>query len=87
MPKEHWLKSELDQLNQAGLLRSLRSVMTAPTGRILLDGREVVLLGSNNYLGLSVHPVVIEAAATAVQQYGTGCQCLSFDVRQLPALH
>ena len=72
MPKEHWLKSELDQLNQAGLLRSLRSVMTAPTGRILLDGREVVLLGSNNYLGLSVHPVVIEAAATAVQQYGTG---------------
>ena len=72
MPKEHWLKSELDQLNQAGLLRSLRSVMTAPTGRILLDGREVILLGSNNYLGLSVHPAVIEAAAAAVQEYGTG---------------
>ena len=72
MPKEHWLKSELAQLNQAGLSRSLRSVMTAPTGRTLLDGREVILLGSNNYLGLSVHPVVIEAAATAVQKYGTG---------------
>ena len=72
MPKEHWLKSELDQLNQAGLLRSLRSGMTAPTGRILLDGHEVILLGSNNYLGLSVHPVVVEAAATAVQKYGTG---------------
>ena len=72
MSKEHWLKSELDQLNQAGLLRSLRSVMTAPTGRILLDGREVILLGSNNYLGLSVHPVVIEAAGAALQKYGTG---------------
>ena len=72
MPKEHWLKSELDQLNQAGLLRSLRSGMTAPTGRILLDGHEVILLGSNNYLGLSVHPAVVEAAATAVQKYGTG---------------
>ncbi|RKU07266.1 8-amino-7-oxononanoate synthase [Candidatus Poribacteria bacterium] len=72
MPKEHWLKSELAQLNQAGLSRSLRSVMTAPTGRTLLDGREVILLGSNNYLGLSVHPVVVEAAATAVQKYGTG---------------
>ena len=72
MPKEHWLKSELAQLNQTGLSRSLRSVMTAPTGRTLLDGREIILLGSNNYLGLSVHPIVVEAAATAVQKYGTG---------------
>ena len=72
MPKEHWLKSELAQLDQAGLSRSLRSIMTAPTGRTLLDGREVILLGSNNYLGLSVHPIVVEAAATAVQKYGTG---------------
>ena len=72
MPKEHWLKSELAQLNQAGLSRSLRSVMTAPSGRTLLDGREVILLGSNNYLGLSVHPTVVEAAAAAVQKYGTG---------------
>ena len=72
MPKEHWLKSELAQLNQAGLSRSLRSVMTAPTGRTLLDGREVILLGSNNYLGLSMHPIVVEAAATAVRKYGTG---------------
>ncbi len=72
MPKEHWLKSELVQLDQAGLSRSLRSAMTAPTGRTLLDGREVILLGSNNYLGLSVHPVVVEAAAAAVQKYGTG---------------
>ncbi len=72
MSKEHWLKSELNQLNQAGLSRSLRSVMTEPTGRVLLDGREVILLGSNNYLGLSVHPTVIEAAATALQKYGTG---------------
>lgn len=72
MSKEHWLKSELNQLNQAGLSRSLRSVMTAPTGRILLDGREVILLGSNNYLGLSVHPIVVEAAVTALQKYGTG---------------
>ena len=72
MCKEHWLESELAQLNQTGLRRSLRSVITAPTGRVLLDGCEVILLGSNNYLGLSVHPVVIEAAVTAVQTYGTG---------------
>ena len=72
MPKAHWLKSELDQLNQAGLRRSLRSVTTAPTGWVLLDGQTVILLGSNNYLGLSVHPIVTEAAAAAAQEYGTG---------------
>jgi 8-amino-7-oxononanoate synthase len=72
MHKEHWLKSELDQLHQAGLWRSLRSVTTAPTGRALLDGRDVILLGSNNYLGLSVHPIVTEAAVTAARKYGTG---------------
>lgn len=72
MPKEQWLKSELDHFNQAGLRRSLRSVTTAPTGRILLDGQTVVLLGSNNYLGLSVHPIVTEAAAAAAREYGTG---------------
>ena len=72
MHTEHWLKSELDQLHQAGLWRSLRSVTTAPTRRALLDGRDVILLGSNNYLGLSVHPIVTEAAATAARKYGTG---------------
>ena len=46
--------------------------MSAPTGRVVLDGREVITLGSNNYLGLSTHPKVIEAAANALQQYGTG---------------
>jgi 8-amino-7-oxononanoate synthase len=72
MHKEHWLESELDRLHQAGLWRSLRSVTTAPTGRILLDEREVILLGSNNYLGLSAHPIVTEAAVTAIRKYGTG---------------
>ena len=46
--------------------------MTAPTGRVVLDGREVITLGSNNYLGLSIHPKVIEAAVEAVQEFGTG---------------
>ena len=72
MQRDKWLKAELEQLNQAGIRRSLRSVMTAPTSRVVLDGREVVLLASTNYLGLSTHPKVIEAAAEAVREYGTG---------------
>ena len=72
MDEECWIRAELDRLHQAGRRRFLRTVMSAPTGRVVLDGREVITLGSNNYLGLSTHPKVIEAAANALQQYGTG---------------
>ena len=67
-----WLQSECTELEQAGLLRHLRVVMSAPTGTINLDGRDVVMLGSNNYLGLSTHPKVIDAAVEATKVYGTG---------------
>ena len=67
-----WLETEVTTLEDAGLRRHLRTVMSAPTGTIKLDGRDVVLLGSNNYLGLSTHPQVIAAAVEATQIFGTG---------------
>ena len=67
-----WLDTECEALEQAGLRRHLRTVMSAPTGTINLDGHNVVLLGSNNYLGLSTHPKVIAAAVEATQTFGTG---------------
>ena len=67
-----WLDTEFTALEGAGLRRHLRTVMSAPTGTINLDGRDVVLLGSNNYLGLSTHPQVIAAAVEATQAFGTG---------------
>ena len=72
MPNYDWLDTEFTALVQAGLRRQLRTIMSAPTGTIHLDGRAVVLLGSNNYLGLSTHPEVIAAAVEATQVYGTG---------------
>src|SRR5690606_14508890 len=39
----------------------------------MADGRKLVMLGSNNYLGLTNHPAVKEAAAAALARYGTGC--------------
>lgn len=72
MDRDSWIQAELDCLHKAGHRRFLRAVMTAPTGRVVLDGREVITLGSNNYLGLSTHPKVIDAAVEAVQEYGTG---------------
>ena len=67
-----WIDTEFTDLEQAGLRRHLRTVMSAPTGTIHLDGRYVVLLGSNNYLGLSTHPQVIAAAVETTQVFGTG---------------
>lgn len=72
MDSHDWLDTECTALEQAGLRRHLRMVMSAPTGTINLDGRDVVLLGSNNYLGLSTHPEVIAAAIEATQVFGTG---------------
>lgn len=40
---------------------------------VKIDGREIVMAGTNNYLGLTTHPRVIEAAIKAVQKYGSGC--------------
>ena len=67
-----WLDTERATLAEAGLRRHLRTVRSAPTGTINLDGRDVVLLGSNNYLGLSTHPKVIAAAVEATRAFGTG---------------
>src|SRR5579864_6196470 len=38
-----------------------------------LDGRKIIMAGSNNYLGLTIDPRVKEAAIKAINQYGTGC--------------
>ena len=40
---------------------------------VIIDGRRMIMLGSNNYLGLTQHPKVIEAAVRAVEKYGSGC--------------
>ncbi|HYF26308.1 MAG TPA: 8-amino-7-oxononanoate synthase, partial [Baekduia sp.] len=62
----------LEELRSLGLERRLRTV-TGPQGpRVFLDGRSVLLLCSNNYLGLTDHPLVKEAAADAAYRHGTG---------------
>ena len=66
------LEDERRELEKTGHWRSLRSTMSAPTGRVLLDGREVISLASTNYLGLSTHPEVVQACSDATLEYGTG---------------
>ena len=65
-------REELEGLRAGGLYRHLSLVEGAQTDRVMLDGREVLLLCSNNYLGLATHPSLKKAAIRAVELYGTG---------------
>ncbi|HEX8053024.1 MAG TPA: 8-amino-7-oxononanoate synthase [Thermoleophilaceae bacterium] len=62
----------LDDLRERGLHRRLRMVSGPQGPRVLLDGKPVLLLCSNNYLGLADHPRVREAAADAAMRWGVG---------------
>jgi glycine C-acetyltransferase/8-amino-7-oxononanoate synthase len=62
----------LDDLRDAGLHRRLRLIDSPQGPRVTLDGAEVLLLCSNNYLGLADHPRVRQAAADAAERFGAG---------------
>ena len=66
------LQDRLDELMQLGLYRRMRMVSGPQGPRVLLDGRPVLLLCSDNCLGLADHPRVREAAAEAAMRWGAG---------------
>jgi len=66
------IEQRLDELERLGLSRRLRLVSGPQGPTVLLDGRPVLLLCSNNYLGLADHPRVREAAAEAAMRWGVG---------------
>ena len=66
------IEERLDELQELGLYRRLRMVSGPQGPRVVLDGRPVLLLCSNNYLGLADHPRVREAAAEAAMRWGVG---------------
>jgi len=63
---------EVARIDAAGLLRRVRSLESASEPEVILDGRRVLCLASNNYLGLAAHPDVIDAATEAARRYGAG---------------
>lgn len=65
-------EQHLKNLDDQNLLRRLRTMTSATGPTVLLDNRRVILLSSNNYLGLATHPAVVEAAVSATRQYGAG---------------
>jgi 8-amino-7-oxononanoate synthase len=61
------------QLQKAGVYPFFRVIESAQDPEVVINGRKMVMVGSNNYLGLTNHPKVKEAAIEAVKKYGTGC--------------
>lgn len=57
----------------AGLYPYFHTISSSDGPVVTVDGRRVVMLGSNNYLGLTHHPEVLQAAHAALDRYGTGC--------------
>jgi 8-amino-7-oxononanoate synthase len=66
------IHERLSDLRERGLYRRMRLVSGPQGPRVLLDGKPVLLLCSNNYLGLADHPRVREAAAEAAMRWGVG---------------
>lgn len=73
------LSKEIQEIKEAGLFKTER-IITSPQGADirLMDGKQVVNFCANNYLGLSSHPKVIEAAKKAIDTHGFGMSSVRF---------
>ena len=62
-----------DEIKEKGLYPYFREIQGNEGPVVTIEGKERIMAGSNNYLGLTAHPKVREAATAAVNKYGTGC--------------
>src|SRR3954451_21876391 len=67
-----YLHDQLEQWRVEGTLQRLRVLESEAAAESRFDGSEVINLASNNYLGLTTHPKLREAAIAAVKQFGVG---------------
>jgi len=70
--KTRFLSDELDQLRQQGLFRPLRVLGSPQDTEAVVDGKRVLNLSSNNYLGLTTHPRLEQAMIAATKEWGAG---------------
>jgi len=60
-------------IKEKGIYPYFRSIESAQDTEVIIDGKKVLMFGSNSYLGLTNHPKIKEAAIIAIEKYGTGC--------------
>src|SRR5574344_1424368 len=64
---------EPQKAKAAGIYPYFRKIESEQDTEVIIDGKKVLMFGSNSYMGLTNHPKVIEAAVAATKKYGTGC--------------
>ncbi|MBR2696046.1 MAG: pyridoxal phosphate-dependent aminotransferase family protein [Parasporobacterium sp.] len=62
-----------DLLKQADIYPYFRALESRQDVEVMMEGKRRIMLGSNNYLGLTVQPEIIEAGVKTIEKYGTGC--------------
>lgn len=67
-----WIDEEREQLANAGLLFTIRTIESPMDAWVTIDGRQLLNFCANNYLGLANHPRLREAAKAAIDRYGIG---------------
>ncbi len=72
------LREKISGIEQAGLFKKERTIETPQGPEVNVNGREVLILCANNYLGLANHPAVLEAARHALDEWGYGLASVRF---------
>ena len=72
MGKMDWIKQKLDELKAEGRYIPIRTLQSAQGAWVIIDGKKMLNMCSNNYLGLANHPEVRKAAIEAIEEYGVG---------------
>jgi glycine C-acetyltransferase len=70
--KLRWIEDELENLKSSGLYNRIRTLSSPQGAWLVVDGKRVLNFCSNNYLGLADHPLLVEAARKALDEYGVG---------------
>ncbi len=63
----------LNGIKQSGLYPYFHQLTSGQDTEVVMEGKETIMIGSNNYLGLTSHPEVIKAGIQALEKYGSGC--------------
>ena len=66
-------RSRVDEAKEKGIYPYFHALESRQDVEVIMEGKRRIMLGSNNYLGLTSCPEVIEAGLKALEQYGTGC--------------
>ncbi|HZX58881.1 MAG TPA: aminotransferase class I/II-fold pyridoxal phosphate-dependent enzyme, partial [Mucilaginibacter sp.] len=67
------LFKDAEEVRSKGVYPYFRPIESGQDTEVMIDGKRVLMFGSNSYLGLTSHPKIKEASKRAIDKYGTGC--------------